>query len=237
MERRLYTGKIKFILLSLILYAQSVYNPVFAQHEDFTERIHLPLWAEIDAYPELEQAQNPEAGPFDFSVERIREVGPYLLNGMVYGWNFSYTPSDKVRGVQEFFEVTPINTIKDSDGPITYAKPWIEDNLLHVWVEYTRTPQQIWNLKAWRSITSQKTQGRGYGSIKKGFKGIEEASEQSIKEGIRSHYRAILKNKPKRIDGRIIIRSSPRLGLKSGQYIVELDFFLKTDRIVKYSQF
>ena len=209
----------------------------YAQHVDFTERIHLPLWAEIDAYPELEEAQNTDAGIYDFAINRIRQVGPYLLNGMVYGWNFSYTPSDKLRGVQEYFEVTEINTVQPSDNPITYAKPWIQDNLVHCWLEYERTPQQIWNLKAWSAITTEKIQGRGNGKISHGFEGIQEASREALKEAIRAHYRALIKNKPKLIEGKVIIRDAPKIGLKAGQYIVELDFFLETDRIVKYSQF
>ena len=230
MERRFFKSSV--ISLLFLLSFQS-----FAQHVDFTERIHIPLWAEIDALPELQEAQSTNDGIFDFAINRIRKVGPYFLNGMVYGWNFSYTPSDKLRGVKEYFEVEEINTIKEQDNPITYAKPWIEDNLLHCWLEYERTPQQIWNLKAWSAITTDKIQGKGSGKISHGFEGIQEAGKEALKNAIRSHYREIIKNKPKLIEGKVIIRTAPKIGLKSGQYMVELDFFLETDRIVKYSQF
>lgn len=231
MERRLHKTLI-FLILSIFLGVKA-----FSQHQDFSERIQIHLWAEIDAYPELEKAQNTESGIYDFAINRLRELGPFLLNGMVYGWNFSYTPSDKLRGVQEYFEVTEINTIKESDGEIKYEKPWIDDNLLHCWLTFTRTKQMTWELNAWNSIKTKKIQGKGYGKISHGFDGIKEATEDALKNAIRSYYREILKNKPKQIDGKVIIRSSPKLGLKSGQYIVDLDFFLETDKILKYSQF
>ncbi len=209
----------------------------FSQHEDFSERIQLHLWAEIDAFPELKENQEPYKGDFSFAMSRLGKIGPYLLNGMIYGWSFSYTPSDKLRGVEEYFEVKEINTIKPSDGKISYKKPWIQDNLLHCWLEFVRTPQMIQNLNAWTSINTKKIQGKGSGKLSLGFAGIQEASENALKDAIRSYYREILKNKPKQIDGRVIISSAPLLGIRAGQYIVELDFFLETDRIVKYSQF
>ena len=277
MERRIFKTKrritSKNIFIAFLLSAVCAL-PVFSQNVDFTERIHLPLWAEIDAEPglselatenntemaETSQKDNSEAGTpqttdsqtessqakgkkdqmdenYAFAISRLHQTGPYLLNGMVYGWTFCYVPYDKTRGVQEYFEVTPINTIKPSDGKITYAKPWIQDNLLYCWVEFTRTPQMIWNLKAWSAITSKKAHGKGYGKSRDGFKGIQDAAEDALKEALRSYYREILKNKPKEIDGKVIIRNTPKIGLKAGQYIVELDFFLETDKIVKYTQF
>ena len=256
----------KILSFTLMLFAAPLF--LNAQHLDFTERIHIPLWAEIDAEPglsafaekaetkqnetlterestsELDTATNNTSTSSDstdetysFAISRLHKTAPYLLNGMVYGWSFVYVPYDKMRGVKEYFEVTEINTIQPSDGPITYAKPWIQDNLLYCWAEFTRTPQMIWNLKAWSSITSKKAHGRGTGKSRDGFKGIQDAAEDALKDALRSYYREILKNKPKEIDGRVIIRSTPKIGLKAGQYIVELDFFLETDRIVKYTQF
>ena len=249
MERRIFKTKrritSKNIFIAFLLSAVCAL-PVFSQNVDFKERIHLPLWAEIDAEPglsELASENKPDAPQnnqndlmdenYSFAISRLHQTGPYLLNGMVYGWNFIYVPYDKTRGVQEYFEVTPINTIKASDGKISYTKPWIQDNLLNCWVEFTRTPQMIWNLKAWSAITSKKTHGKGYGKSRDGFKGIQEAAEDALKDALRSYYREILKNKPKEIDGKVIIRNTPKIGLKAGQYIVELDFFLETDKIVK----
>lgn len=73
--------------------------------------------------------------------------------------------------------------------------------------------------------------------IADGFDGITNAANDALKNAVREHYRQILKNKPKEIDGHVIIRGTPQIGINAGRYVVELDFFLETDRIVKYTQF
>lgn len=220
--------QVSIVIFSLLL-------GVSAQVPDFMEKIRIPLWAELDAYPGLAEAGDVSAGQFDYPISRLKKTAPFLLNGMVYGWRFEYTPSDKLRGVEEYFATEEINTINDAD--IVYTKPWFENNRVYCWIEYTRTPQMTWLLNAWKSIKTQKIQGRGTGKISDGFDGITAAADNALKNAVRSHYRGLLKNKPKEIDGRVIIRSTPKIGINAGQYTVELDFFLETDRIVKYTQF
>lgn len=208
-----------------------------AEIPDFKENIQIHVWAELDAYPELKEAQNTEAGIFDYSISRIKEVAPFLINGMVYGWNFTYTPSDKLRGVKEFFEIEPINEINTDENPIIYENPWIQDNLINIWAKYNRTTNEIFSYKAWNAINIKKTQGTGNASIKLGFSGISEATKNAVRDGIRNFYRPIIKNKPKEISGKLIIRKEPKIGITQGQYSVKLDFFLETDRIIKYTMF
>ena len=70
-----------------------------------------------------------------------------------------------------------------------------------------------------------------------GFDGIQNAAKNALKEAIREHYREIIKNKPKEISGKVIIRKTPKVGINSGQYIIELDFLLESDRIVMYTMY
>lgn len=209
----------------------------FSQTPDFSENIHIHVWSELDAYPESEEAKDTHSEIFAYSIERIKEISPFLINGMVYGWNFSYTPSDKLRNVEEYFEITPIASIDSNKSKITYKNPWIQDNLVHIWAEYERTADEIWSYRTWNSINIKKTQGTGKGAVSKGFAGIEEAAKNCMKDGVRNFYRPIIKNKPKEITGKIIISRSPNIGITEGMYSVKLDFFLETDRIIKYTQF
>ena len=156
---------------------------------------------------------------------------------MVYGWNFTYTPYDKFRNVQEYFEITPISNLSSNDSKIIYEKPWIQDNKLNCWAKYNRTDNQTWTYRKWQSLNSTKIKGRGVGQISNGFDGITDAAKDSLKQALRQHYRALEKNKPKEITGRVIIFKEQKIGIVEGQYIVELDFFLETDRIVKYTVF
>ena len=54
---------------------------------------------------------------------------------MVYGWKFDYTPSDKARGVKEYFEMEPVNTLSDAErDSIRFAHPWVENDRLSAWI-------------------------------------------------------------------------------------------------------
>ncbi len=208
-----------------------------AEIPDFKENIQIQIWSELDAFPELKEAQNVESGVFDYSIQRLKDVAPFLVNGMVYGWNFTYTPSDKLRNVKEYFEVEPIGKINVEENRIVFENPWIQDNLVHIWVKYKRTPEEMFSYKAWNSINVKKAQGAGSASVKLGFEGITEAAKNAVRDGIRNFYRPIIKNKPKEITGKLIIRKEPQIGIIEGRYSVKLDFFLETDRIIKYTMF
>lgn len=218
MERHLQTLKKVFIIISLIFSVN-----LFAQTPSVVKNIRIPLWAELDAFPGSDQQV------------QIREVAPFLINGMVYGWNFVYVPGDKARGVEEELEVTEIVASDVLSGGITYVSPWIEKNRLNYWCEYTRTQSQIQNYEFWSSINNPRIQGRGYGPIEEGFEGIKTAAKDALKEAVRSYYRNVIKNKPKEITGSVLIRDLPAVGISSGRYVINLDFFLECGRIVEYT--
>ncbi len=209
----------------------------FAQTPSVIEHIRFPLWADLDAYPGTEEASDTSAGVFDFPISRIRKVAPFIVSGMVYGWNFVYTPSDKSRGVEEYFELTEIQPLTPPLEVVKYSSPWIENARLNCWCDYTRTEFQIQNYKLWSSIQNPVIHGRGKGALEKGFDGIYEASENAVKEAVREYYRNVIKNKPKEISGAVLIKEIPTLGIVAGQYIINLDFFLECGRIIEYKTY
>ncbi|MGP1457989.1 MAG: hypothetical protein ACTTKL_01575 [Treponema sp.] len=225
--------------LSALLFALAA--AAFAQEADFSKKIRIALWAELDAYPDSEDAEaaaGSDSSPFAYSISRLKMTAPFLIDGMVYGWNFTYTPYDRLRGVQERFEITAIGSVGGQNGSgIVYSKPWIADNKVNVWIELERTPEMIFTYNMWRGIQSQKARGKGSGKISDGFEGITEAAKDALKNALRAHYRPILKNKPKEIRGRVLIRRAPLLGIDAGCYALDLDFFLETDKITTYTQF
>ena len=224
-------------LFILLLMAVMLF-PLLAQTPSVVRNIRLPLWAELDAYPglELSDKENEEnEGQFDFPVSQLHSIAPLIINGMVYGWNFVYVPYDKARGVEEYLEITEIVSSDVIRGGIKYSSPWIENNNLNCWVEYTRTDSQVQSYNLWASIQNPVIGGIGYGSVEKGFEGIEEAVRESLKEAVRNYYRKTIKNKPKEISGSVLIRKFPTMGIDSGRYVINLDFFLECGRIEEYS--
>ena len=215
----------------------SIFFSLNAQTPSIVRNIRIPIWSELDAYPGLAEAQDLQSGVYDYPIKSIKEVAPFLINGMVYGWSFSYTPSDKARNVEEYLEVTELYDEQYILGGISYASPWIQNNRLNCWCEFTRNESQIQYYNLWASIENPVIHGRGFGSLLIGFEGIRDASKDALKDAIRAYYRNLIKNKPKEITGKVLIRNLPTLGIDSGRYVINLDFFLESDKIVEYKSF
>lgn len=233
---RNFQKKITTLIFSLFIFVNFC---SFAQTPSIVQHIRFPVWAEVDAYPGLEINSNQadDDSDYAYAIGRIKEIVPFLLEGMVYGWEFTYTPSDKTRGVEEYFEIKVVENLEKGSNPIQYSSVWIEEDKFNCWVDYERTEFQINNYNLWASIQNPVIQGRGYGSLEKGFDGIKEAAENALKAAIRDYYRKRYKNKPKEIQGKVLIRKTPVIGINSGRYVINLDFFLECGKIKEYSQF
>lgn len=244
MER--YLQKLKIFLIFTLIFAGSTLfsdaNKLFAQTPSIIRHIRFPIWAEVDAYPGTQAAAaDVDAEEFSYPIARIKETVPFLIEGLVYGWNFTYVPFDKTRGVEEYFEIEPVQKLADGQkndgGTIEYSSVWIENNRFNCWVDFTRTDHQVQTYNLWASIQNPTIQGRGYGDLTKGFEGIKEAAVDSVKNAVRSYYRNLIKNKPKQITGAVLLRKTPLLGIDSGRYVINLDFFLECGTIEEYTQF
>lgn len=233
------------ILLLLLAFSTL---PCFAQKQTTSRRIQLNLWAEVDAYPGLKEVTKEDTEPkqensaetekaYAYPVERLKQLSAYLLNGMVYGWEFVYTPSDKLRNVAEYFECNNIKDFEKEKKQIIYDDPLITDSKITCWIRFERDPQMIKIYNQWANIKNPHIRGSGKDSLENGFDGIVKASENALKDAIREYYRKIIKNKPKEIRGTVLIKDVPAIYIKNGQYVVELDFFVETVTISEYSQF
>lgn len=229
MEKRRITFFLLFIIFSTGL--------ILGNSPSQIRKIHFSLWAELDTYPELEQAQDLSSGVYDYSVSRIRQTAPFLIEGMVYGWEFSYTPQDNARGVEENLEITEIVPSDFFLNNITFSSVWFENERMNCWVTFERNESQIQNYNLWASIKNPVIHGRGYGKLSDGFDGIKNAAAEALKNAVREHFRAIIKNKPKQINGKVLIKEPPILGIDAGKYVINLDFFLECDKIIEYKVF
>ncbi|OJF76462.1 MAG: hypothetical protein BKP49_07125 [Treponema sp. CETP13] len=229
-----------FLLLQISLFAQSTLKKT-------QNSIRFQIWYSLNAFPgDIEPENNSKidtnspfkSGP-EFSIKSIQELLPYILEAQIYGWDFSYTPSDKARHVAEFFEIIPKNTISIKDPHIQYDSPLISNDgqKFSCWITYTCTESQKNLLQSYTTINYPKIGGTGSASIKKETDGVKEAFKEAAKNAIRSYYRKIIKNKPKEINGSIYLEESPRYFIDKGQYVADLDFFLKKGTIVTYTLF
>ena len=258
MERRLslaccrYKSPSRFFPALVLMFC--LVQALFAQKVYQDELIRFSVWAEKEAYPGYfegdasEETQQKNAASQDRAVEtgnmftlpvrRIQEIVPKMMTGMIYGWKFDYTPADKARGVKEYFDMEPVQELSPEErSNIRYVRPWLENDRLCCWVEYDRTGVQKQLFLSWQVITNPRIRGVGYAKLSEGFEGIEKACEEALKNAVREYERKIIKNKPKEIIGSVIIAKPPLIGIDSGKYMVTLDFFMETDRIITYQTF
>ena len=186
----------------------------YAQSPSIVQNIRIPLWAELDAYPML-------MAEADESSEEQE------------------TDSSRKGGLSEQFDY-PVKSLKEIVSPeyikrgIEYSSPWISEGRLNCWCSYRRNEAQIQNYNLWSSIQNPIVQGRGYGSVTLGFEGLKLAANDALKNAIRAYYRNLIKNKPKAITGKVLIRNLPQIGIDSGRYVINLDFFLECGKIIEY---
>lgn len=212
-----------------------VFLPLFSQDVSQERMVRFALWASTEIYPGIEE---PQKDTFSLPVKKIREISPFIISGMVYGWNFEYTPYDKSRNVAEYFEFTPINELAASEiSSINYAKPRVEESRLYCWVEFRRSDEQVHIFKGWSSVLHPRIKGEGYAPLSQGFEGIQSACGQALKAAIRDYERKWIKSKPKEISGKVLLREPPKIGVDAGRYKITLDFFMETDRIIEYKTF
>ena len=185
----------------------------------------------------VDSAEARDISIFDFAIKRAKEISPYLLGGMLNGWEFEYVPYDKTRRVSEFFELTEIEPFNSSVNKISYRDPVpIEDRLV-CWIECERTEVQKLSYERWRSITHPRVKGHGAAPVEDGFEGIKKACAAAVKNAVREYWRTLVKNKPKEILGRVLLIQEPRIYIYEGQYVVDLDFFIETAKITNYSYY
>lgn len=209
----------------------------FAQEVSQERMVRFSLWAPVDIFPGVE-IQDDSEERFSLPVKKIKEISPFILSGMVNGWNFDYVPYDKARRVPEFFEFTPIRELLDSEiKTIRYKLPWIEESRLNCWVEYRRSDSQVSYYRSWLGVNYPRIKGVGYAPLSEGFEGIKKACGEALKQAVREYERKRIKTKPKEIIGKALLCQPPLIGIDAGRYVVTLDFFMESDRIIEYKTF
>ena len=226
----------KFKLIFLAIFALQI-SSLPSQEVSFEKNIRIALWASTEAFPGIDGFQKKD-DLNSLPISKIRQTAPFILSGMIYGWNFDYTPYDKKRNVQEYFDFSPVQELSPQEiSRIKYASPWIKEQKLNVWVEYERTPAQIMLYNSWKSVNFRNISGTGYAPLSEGFEGIQKACAEALKQAVRTFERSHVKTKPKEITGKALLSKPPVIGIEAGRYMVALDFFMESDRIIEYKTF
>ena len=217
-------------------------------------RLTVKVWSFLDPMPGTESADYYDLShPFyEYSVKEIKKLAPYIFEGMIFGFDFEYTPYDKTRAVDEFLSVNfnresleyeakqsegKTFSLKDFSKNISYSDPYVQDGCLYCQAAFELNQNLKVRLERKQSISMKKISGKGQGKVIDGEKGIEQAFEMAIKNAVRTYAQGIKKNKPKEISGTVLLKDQPRIYVRSGHYVVDADFFVEKLEITNYTIF
>lgn len=215
-----------------IVFLLAVYTCFYTYADE--KNFRFELCADKDSYPALEEHFENEN---DYAKRQLTELASLFVEGMASGYFFVYVPYDKKRNVKEKFVIEPLRISVLQECKITFENPVFDENRIKVWVRVNMSEDVAKQYTAWRKLESQRLSSWGKGSVREGFFGIKKAFEESLKNGIRAFYRTRVKNKPKEIRGRVLLRRAPVVGVDAGRYVLRLDFLLQTIKILEHTQF
>lgn len=193
--------------------------------------LRAPVWVYLEKVPGSDAEELPPP------IENLRAVARFVMGGMVYGWKFTYTPSDRARGVNEEFTLAPIMEIDKVDGRLTLDGITPKYPKLSCWAQYALDGSHArWNAY-WDSVLFASSSGRGSGERKDETDGIRTAYTRALLSAVREHGRKLEKNKPKEIIGELLLRDEPRLFPDEGRFVADVDVLINIKEIVPYTAF
>lgn len=200
--------------------------------------LRAPVWVYTESVPgySAENAQK-EAPEKKIPTKELREMARFIMGGMVYGWKFTYTPSDKTRNVQEYFLLEPIMEIPDNDPKFSLTGIDSRYPRLSCWAEFLLDDSIAHRSDYWNSVQFKAANGKGCGERIDEVAGIKNAYTKAVLQAIRERERKIEKNKPKELRGEVLLKDSPRLYADQGQFVAEIRVLINILEIVPYSTF
>jgi len=175
-----------------------------------------------------------EANNSEFEVEEefINDIIE-IVSGMIYGWKFTYIPSDIKREIKEEFVLEPIALIKLGDPNMSFRDNWVKDYIMYQNIVYRLSDFQKKRIASWNTTTTPDSYGEGEESI---FleKGKSLSLEYAIKDSIKREFQSRGKDKPRIIEGQILLKENPRLFINAGMYTTQVETLILYKNILDY---
>lgn len=220
-----FTGRFLFPALLLLL-AASAYG------EDL---LSVEIWCEVQ--PVLFSPDADNTLHETDAYRQLFEEARLIFSGMIYGYEFTYVPSDKSRGVPEILDCKPVAEIAPGDKNLRYVSGDLADNRLYGRFTYALEQFQNARRESWQTISVPAVFGKGEGKVWAGEDGKKASREQAIKDALRNYLRPRLFNKPREIKGEALFLEGPLMILRAGTYVTTVKVKVNIKEIVPYSVF
>jgi len=197
--------------------------------------IRAPVWVFLESQPGV--MDNDTQGTRLPPRKALAELSKTIMEGMVYGWKFSYTPFDKRRAVAEEFELEPLQSILSNDSRLSVTELRPQYPYLYCWAEYRVTDAVALHRTEWVRINYITGKGSGSAERKLEIEGIRQAYRNAALAAVRGYLRKNIKNKPKTVHGEMLIKDNSRLYVSGGKFTAELTVYLYIKEVIPYEIF
>ena len=197
--------------------------------------IRAPIWVFLEPQPGV--MDNDTQGTIQPPRDALIELSKVVLEGMTYGWKFTYTPFDQQRHVTEEFELTSLHSIAANDDRLSLTNIRVRYPSVYCWAEYRITDAINKQRLEWSRARTITSKGVGSADRKLEIDGVRDAYHQAAHNAIRTYLRKSLKNKPKCVTGELLIRDNPRLYVAGGKFYAEISIYLSIKDVIPYEVF
>ncbi len=239
-------------LVSLALGLAAV-SPCAAQDLDVVLRAEFP--ADLVQVPSAEPFGGvPDPGyqatlPGEAAATAILEEARWTFSGMVWGFDFTYTPSDKARAIQELFVIKPRGELAWGTPGVSVSAVRREGASILATVAWSPWPAARAELSAWSAAGYGSAQGRGSAPAVVGAEpGMEldgryipspvMARRAAVTDAMRAALRAFLvsveRSKPREVRGSCSLAAPPRVVMSSGAYVATVRLRVAVDEVISY---
>lgn len=212
-----------------LIFCSSV--PLFAQNTDWLEAVY---WVERDPVP-----QEGEEYPItkEIAAKRALEEARFVFSGMIFGFRFIYTPSDRTRQVKEIFNLELLHQIPWGDPGLIPRDVMPRENQFIFRIRYNLSDHHIYRLESWMSNIHPVSSGIGESVVAFGYKEKLTAIREGVKAAIRSYGREGTLNKPREMSGEVLLVEPPYIVLDGGSYLAKVKIKLRDVEILPYKSF
>lgn len=227
-------GVVRFCSIAAagLLVAATLALPVAAQASSPPPgSLRAEFWTDLDGVP---QSGDPWPLPLTVAAGRLAEEAAWVFAGQVWGFEFEWTPLDRTRHIEEAFGMKPSGSIPKGDPRLAPEDSHVDGRRLVAYVSYNPTASESGLLASYGRSPWKSAQGTGYGDYLLGYRGRRMAYEDAARAAIRELLRSLEPNKPRRVRGRIVFASTPRIAVADGVYRVEARFRIELTEVEEY---
>jgi hypothetical protein len=193
--------------------------------------LRAEFWADVEAVP-----QEGDPWPIDEATQlrRLRGEAAYVFAGMTSGFEFEWSPADKMRAIAESFTLEPLSSIGANEPRLAVEPSRRVKGDLYAYARYSPSSLESLFLESYGRDPWRSAQGTGAVDFIRGVAGRRAAYEDAARDAVSNLLRMLSPNKPRRVRGRLVFAEAPRIVLTAGFYTVRLKARIDVTEVLPY---